>query len=306
MISVIIPCYNTLHFLEKNLQSVIDFVTFCSGEIIIVDDGSEQNIQEFIDNKKNDKMVYFKQRNEGVASARNKGILLAKYDTLLFLDSDDSLNFSILEDNFNKLISSDFCYWGAKKIFPDGKEKLYLTKRKESSNELLISLFKREQQIFIGGFTVSKKIASSLLFDIRYKYGEDLKFISESILQSENILMIDSPLLNYIQHADSAISNFSNYRFDSLYAISSIKLEPSNQELNSAREYLLKRDRIVILRTLSKSKSLRFIIQYYYTNSDMRNVVKQHFGWGYLGFVNLLAYVVLYKSYRWMHNKLKY
>ncbi|WP_162379933.1 glycosyltransferase [Citrobacter sp. NCU1] len=305
MISIIIPCYNTLQFLEVNLERVIDFATFCRGEIIIIDDGSEQDIQGFIKHKNNAALIYHKQKNKGVASARNKGICLAKYETLLFLDSDDTLDFELLKSKTHELLCNDFSYWGAKKIFPNGADKLYPTKKKDSVFELLRSLLQREQQIFMGGFSVSKKIAETVLFDIKYKYGEDLKFIFESIVKSKTIFMIDAPLLNYVQHAASAINNFNDQRFDSLHAISSINFGIFSEELNDSIEYLLKKDRIVILRTLSISKPLKEIINYSRHNVDMKEVVKQHFGGGAAAVVRMLIYIISYKFYVFMRDNCK-
>jgi glycosyltransferase involved in cell wall biosynthesis len=86
-ISVIIPTYNRVRRLKKAIDSVLaqshqDF------ELIVVDDGSDDNTAELIDNYIHD-IVYLRQENRGPAAARNRGIEKARYNLLAFLDSDD-------------------------------------------------------------------------------------------------------------------------------------------------------------------------------------------------------------------------
>ena len=86
-VSVIIPTYNRAQRLGKAIDSVLaqshqDF------ELIVVDDGSEDNTDELIGNYNSD-IVYIRQENSGAAAARNRGIEKARYNLLAFLDSDD-------------------------------------------------------------------------------------------------------------------------------------------------------------------------------------------------------------------------
>ena len=86
-ISIIIPTFNRASRLRKAVDSVVaqshqDF------ELIVVDDGSDDNTAECIESYNSD-IVYIRQENSGPAAARNRGIEKARYDLLAFLDSDD-------------------------------------------------------------------------------------------------------------------------------------------------------------------------------------------------------------------------
>jgi len=85
-ISVIIPTYNRANFLTKAIESVLN-QTLQPNEIIVIDDGSDDNTKEIIEAYPNIKYIY--QDNSGVSSARNLGIKNAKSKWILFLDSDD-------------------------------------------------------------------------------------------------------------------------------------------------------------------------------------------------------------------------
>jgi len=93
LVSVIIPSYNGIQYLEQAVSSVIK-QTHKKLECIIVDDGSTDNTYQLCQNliKKDSRIKYIYQRNGGPGSARNKGIKESKGDWIQFLDSDDWLN----------------------------------------------------------------------------------------------------------------------------------------------------------------------------------------------------------------------
>lgn len=86
-ISVIIPTYNRERRLKKAIDSVLA-QTYRYFELIVVDDGSEDNTAQLVANCDAD-IVYIRQKNKGPAAARNKGIEAARYNMVAFLDSDD-------------------------------------------------------------------------------------------------------------------------------------------------------------------------------------------------------------------------
>ena len=86
-ISVVIPTFNRLSYLERAIKSVLN-QTINVNEIIIVDDGSDDGTSEFI-RFKYPELKYIFQSNRGVSAARNVGIANAKSNWVAFLDSDD-------------------------------------------------------------------------------------------------------------------------------------------------------------------------------------------------------------------------
>ena len=92
MISIIVPVFNQAKYFNDCIDSILDQKV--QGEIIIVNDGSNDGSVEIAQKYEKDRPDVIKvvnQVNKGLASARNTGIMNAKYDWCLFLDSDDML-----------------------------------------------------------------------------------------------------------------------------------------------------------------------------------------------------------------------
>lgn len=90
LISVIIPIYNVEKYLFRCLSSVIS-QTYYNLEIILINDGSTDSSEEICNFfcEKDNRIVYFKQENRGLAAARNLGIDKSTGKFVCFLDSDD-------------------------------------------------------------------------------------------------------------------------------------------------------------------------------------------------------------------------
>ena len=89
-ISIIIPTYNRASLIGRTIQSVLN-QTSEQWELIVVDDGSTDSTKDDVMKFDTDKIRYIKQENSGANSARNRGATLATSDLLAFLDSDDEL-----------------------------------------------------------------------------------------------------------------------------------------------------------------------------------------------------------------------
>ena len=97
--SIIIPLYNKVPYVAKAIQSVLA-QTFTDYELVIVDDGSEDNSADVaakvIEGHVNCRLM--KQENEGVSVARNNGVSVSQGEYLCFLDADDWWEPTFLEE----------------------------------------------------------------------------------------------------------------------------------------------------------------------------------------------------------------
>jgi len=150
MISIIIPIYNQAEHLPNLLNSVKRQI-YDNYEIIVVNDGSTDNLNEVIEKYKRlfgFKLTFLEEENRGAAAARNYGARLAKGEFLIFCDADIVMEPAMLESMRSALKdnpTASFCYssfiWGKKKfmLWPYDAEKL---KTRPYIN--IASLIKRE------------------------------------------------------------------------------------------------------------------------------------------------------------------
>jgi glycosyltransferase involved in cell wall biosynthesis len=94
LISVIIPCYNQAQFLPEAIQSALG-QTHSRIEVVVVDDGSPDNTAEVAASYS--AVTCVRQRNRGIAEARNAGFRACHGEYVVFLDADDRLTPNAIE-----------------------------------------------------------------------------------------------------------------------------------------------------------------------------------------------------------------
>jgi glycosyltransferase involved in cell wall biosynthesis len=90
-VSVIIPTYNRATLIGRAVQSVLNQKDL-SGELIIVDDGSEDETETIVKTFVSSDAIqirYHRISNSGPSTARNTGVVQANFPLIAFLDSDD-------------------------------------------------------------------------------------------------------------------------------------------------------------------------------------------------------------------------
>lgn len=93
MVSIIVPVYNAAAFICKTIE-MVQAQSYQEWELILVDDCSKDNSVEVIEHylsRQPDERIRLikKEKNEGAALTRNRGIKEAKGRYIAFLDADD-------------------------------------------------------------------------------------------------------------------------------------------------------------------------------------------------------------------------
>lgn len=96
VVSIIIPVYNRLAYLDSTITSVLN-QTYASLELIVVDDGSQEDVEEHMARYDDPRVSLLHQENQGNAAARNSGIGQARGEYIACLDSDDVWHSALLE-----------------------------------------------------------------------------------------------------------------------------------------------------------------------------------------------------------------
>jgi glycosyltransferase involved in cell wall biosynthesis len=99
-VSVVIPCYNGEHYLGKAIESCLA-LDYPDVEVIVIDDGSVDGSVAVAERYED--IICVRQPNQGVSSARNRGIASATGEFIVFLDHDDELTPDALRIGISRL-----------------------------------------------------------------------------------------------------------------------------------------------------------------------------------------------------------
>ena len=108
LISIIVPIYNVENYLRMCLDS-IEHQTYSNIEVLLINDGSPDSsgeiCQEYV--ARDSRFRYFEKENGGASDARNYGIERSNGKYLTFVDSDDWLSLTYVEDLYQAAIRND-------------------------------------------------------------------------------------------------------------------------------------------------------------------------------------------------------
>jgi len=262
--SVILPIYNSISFLKKNLKSIFN-QTFKDFEIIVIDNYSNDGSYEYIKKIKKKNLVYARIDNRGIiAKSRNLGIKISKGKWLAFIDSDDIWLNTKLEVFYNKLkkyeqsdiISSLFNIIENNKI-------IYIHKFKYKDN-FYENLLLKGNCFSTSSTIVKKKFLNNhrILFNEKKNLVtvEDYDLWLNIVKQGGKISLIKQVLTSHTKRADSmsnSLQHFINY-------LSIIKMHIFDKENNFKIKYLIYfilflRNSLRIIKFLIKNKVIVFI-----------------------------------------------
>lgn len=185
-VSVVMGTFNQAEYLSVAINSILN-QTMQDFEFIIVNDGSTDNTDKvLLDYAKQDKRIkIITQQNQGLATARNNGVTVAKGKYVAFMDSDDASAVNRLETHVtflqqNSHLSACRVGWdGFLKDYRPDAHGIYRNKYLElsqgpfSGEKIFKSLgavccIDRESFVDIGGYRTQTTIIEDLDFTLRY------------------------------------------------------------------------------------------------------------------------------------------
>lgn len=112
LVSIIVPVYNTEKYISECLHSVTQ-QSYPHIEIIAVDDGSTDNSLSILNeiSATDNRLKVFSQRNQGVSAARNLALKKATGEYIMFVDADDWIAPSTIEECLQAIGDADICFF---------------------------------------------------------------------------------------------------------------------------------------------------------------------------------------------------
>lgn len=253
-ITVIVPVYNTVEYIEKCVVSLVN-QTYKNIEIILIDDGSELATKEKCDKlaiKYKDNVKVFHKTNGGTSSAKNLGIEQATADYIAFVDSDDFVEENYISDLAEMIEKNvDLIVMGYKVFYENTNKEIGVLPK---CNNKITNAKSAVRILGVDGLLnvdVSKLYKRKILLDNNIKFendfstGEDLIFNCKYITKVCNVAISSkTPQYYYVRRDTESLVN--KYR-DNLFEISKYLLDEvlklySNLDMNSDSDKVLLAD----------------------------------------------------------------
>ena len=222
LVSVIIPIYNLDAYLHQCVESVRR-QTYIHLEIILVDDGSTDKAPELCEyfRKIDARVTVIRQRNSGLVAARKAGINESSGDYIFYLDGDDWIDDSCIEEYVSSMIEFDVDI-----VIGDYKRD-FLGKSQVIRNHIAPGYYDREgierevlpvmisnENFFEHGvrtYSWGKLFKRSILFELQLSVpnsvaiAEDAAVVYPAINSAASIYVSKTALCNYRQRANSIL-----------------------------------------------------------------------------------------------------
>ena len=219
LISIIIPVYNVEQYLDECMASVLK-QTYSKLDIVLVDDGSKDQSPSMCDEyaKKDSRIQVIHKKNGGPMSACIAGVEKARGEYLAFMDSDDWIDLTMMEElvkettgNEKEMICSNYIIEKANqsiKIKQSMKPGIY--DRKEIEEQLFLDLLGNEERRIHGSRCmklISKKLICENLkhADLDVSMGEDLYLIVLALLDAQRIVVVEDGYYYHYRFVESSL-----------------------------------------------------------------------------------------------------
>ncbi len=226
LVSIIVPVYKVEKYLDKCVHSIVS-QTYKNLEIILVDDGSPDNCPAMCDEwaKKDERIKVIHKPNGGLSSARNAGLETMTGEFVCFIDSDDWIEPTYVENLLTSLneTNSDISCCGLNYIYDDYYLNKALLPQKsfvlDNTKTIFNGYYNKKTRPFIDLVTnklYKSHIFNSLRFSTGYVYEDEIIILN--ILKNTNKLcIVKEALYNYYQRNDSIMnSKISNVKLKSM------------------------------------------------------------------------------------------
>lgn len=228
-ISIVVPVYNTKHYLRGCITSIIE-QSYPYWEAILVDDGSTDGSGELCDlfAAQDQRITVIHQENQGVSVARNNAIHAASGDYIGFVDSDDRIEptmFERLHELAAEHKTADIVACGYY-LHREGKTAIYPSGQCPSGflkqEDALIALLQKD---YYRGFLWNKLFRASLfskgsLFFLNPDISvcEDLLAIFSFLVAGKTLYYEPQPMYHYFVRSNSLTQEGSVSRNSELEA----------------------------------------------------------------------------------------
>lgn len=220
-VSVIIPVHNGIEHLGECLDS-LQVQTMAPLEVICIDDGSTDGSSEYLDARCAGSSLFkvARQEQSGVSAARNRGVGMARGSHVLFVDSDDVADPSLIEVAYTAALDhgADLTIFGFDEFY--SRDSATIDREMCDVADLYGRPFTLDE-LSSRSIPACKIVTPNvwrILFDRAFlarnglafhedlATSEDLAFIYESLIASASLLLLPNRLYHYRRGISSSLT----------------------------------------------------------------------------------------------------
>lgn len=211
-LSIIIPCFNQTKELCDCLES-ISKQTFKSYEIIVIDGGSEENLENILKSI-SVKIKFISEPDLGVYDAMNKGLSLANGDWLYFMGVDDAF----YDDDVLKSLTPFFEKDGVELLIGSilyrfkKDDSIFVRKNKGLFKPLWSRLIWLKNTLPHQGIFYHKSLFEKKRYDTKYKVLGDYAFNLNLWKRNVSVLILDHIIASCGTQGLSKCYNWALYK----------------------------------------------------------------------------------------------
>lgn len=210
LISVVIPAYNYARTLPRAVESVLAQLDEARAELLVIDDGSTDETPQVLEKLQADHVGRFRalrKANGGLSSVRNRGILEAKGQYLIFLDADDEMApgaLAALTQHIASNPESRMIIGGHWSVFADGKRSLHAVKPLPATARQRVRGYLLDKTVSIsnGACAMHRDVFAPGNYPEHLRNVEDIPVFAQ-VLARFPCSVLDQPLALIYKHADS-------------------------------------------------------------------------------------------------------
>lgn len=246
-VSVIVPVYNGGKTIKRCVDSIL-CQTLSDIEVIVVNDGSQDNTLSVLESIEDNRIKVITQPNEGQGGARNKGMSIAGGKYIAFVDSDDTIESDMLFAMYKRAeeTNADVVQCNLYDIYADGRKTVQIEsadetveiKNRGEYTDLYFTPCRHSYEVCNKLIRKSVLDKSGIIFhDTREIFSEDLLFNLELISHIKTISFIKKPYYNYYQNENSHFHGDAEKRLEGICNLFRTFTERADNEMKSAASY---------------------------------------------------------------------
>ena len=196
--SIVVAAYNIEDYIQRAMKSVVE-QTFTNYELLVVNDGSNDNTKEKIleYSNKYDKIKYLEhEKNRKLGTARNTALSVATGEYILYLDGDDYLASNDVLEKLDNLIgkdSPDIVYLGFK-IEGDREELVLPTE--ETCTKTYKAAMDKYPNVWSKCWRSEFLKEHNIVFP-DYRYYEDVIYVYKGVMNAKSYKIADFVVHKY-------------------------------------------------------------------------------------------------------------